>query len=381
VRRLLDKSTFDAAIDRMIHLYEGGHRIVVSFSGGKDSTASLEVCLAAAAETGNLPVQVVMRDEEIMFPGTFEYAERVARRPDVDFHWVIANQPCVNVFNRREPLFWCFDKLLDPDDWVRRPPTGLPREPYQIKEMHIAALTAVHKFPPAEGRDLFCVTGLRAAESPNRIRGIHSSGGYTTKLNRYGFRYARPIYDWGDGDVWKAIGENGWDYCKAYDVMTRMGVARRLQRIAPPTQRAAQLPVLKLAAAYDPEWFGRVCERLPGVRTAVQFGRVGLEPRRNINESWSECYQRECIDDAPDWIAERCERARVDILDKHKRHSSQPFPEARQCVRCGVIGSWMRMAKDLYLGDPFGFVWPDLGAVEPEFFRPGAGRWEGRPTW
>lgn len=99
-RRYDNKNVFDAAIDRMTELYEQGHRIVVSFSAGKDSGVCLEICLIAAKLTGRLPVEVVMRDEEIMFPGTFEYAERVAARPEVSFHWLIANQPVVNVFNR-----------------------------------------------------------------------------------------------------------------------------------------------------------------------------------------------------------------------------------------------------------------------------------------
>ena len=75
-RRYLNKSVFDLAIDRMVDLYEEGHRIVVSFSGGKDSGICLEICIIAATMTGRLPVEVVMRGEEIMLPGTFEYSKR-----------------------------------------------------------------------------------------------------------------------------------------------------------------------------------------------------------------------------------------------------------------------------------------------------------------
>jgi len=49
----------------MVEVYEAGHHVVVSFSAGKDSGVCLEVCLLAAKETGNLPLDVVMRDEEI----------------------------------------------------------------------------------------------------------------------------------------------------------------------------------------------------------------------------------------------------------------------------------------------------------------------------
>ena len=64
-------SVFDAAIDRMLVLYEEGHRVIVSFSGGKDSGICLEICRIAATIANRLPVEVAMRDEEIMLPGTF----------------------------------------------------------------------------------------------------------------------------------------------------------------------------------------------------------------------------------------------------------------------------------------------------------------------
>lgn len=97
------ENVFQAALNRLASLFEAGHRVVVSFSAGKDSGVCLELALMVAREYGALPLSVVMRDEEIMFPGTFEYADRVAQRPEVDFHWVVANQPIINVFSREEP--------------------------------------------------------------------------------------------------------------------------------------------------------------------------------------------------------------------------------------------------------------------------------------
>ena len=103
---------FSAAIDRLLPLYAEGHRIVVSFSGGKDSTVVLECAVVAATLAGRLPVEVMMQDEEIAFPGTYEYAERTAARPDIKFHWFICRQPMVNVYCRTEPYWWIFYPLL-----------------------------------------------------------------------------------------------------------------------------------------------------------------------------------------------------------------------------------------------------------------------------
>jgi len=111
----LGTTTFDQAITRMVDVYAAGHRVVVSFSAGKDSTCLLEICIIAARLTNRLPVEVVIQDEEINFPGTYEYAERVAARPEVSFNWVVMQHVMLNCFNREAPYFRVFDPLLSPD--------------------------------------------------------------------------------------------------------------------------------------------------------------------------------------------------------------------------------------------------------------------------
>jgi len=165
-RKQLDIDVFNIAIDRMVKIYEDGHTIVVSFSAGKDSGVCLEVCLIAATITNNLPLKVVMRDEEIMFPGTFEYAERTYNRPDIEFHWLIASQPVINIFNREDPYFWVFDPLLKPEQWVRQP------SPFAefIEDMNIAAMSTRERFHVKDGKDLVQVVGLRTQASSLTIK-------------------------------------------------------------------------------------------------------------------------------------------------------------------------------------------------------------------
>lgn len=373
-------NVFDAALERLLILYREGHRVIVSFSAGKDSGICLELCIIAATMTGRLPVEVVMRDEEIMYPGTFEYAERMALRPEVKFYWCYANQPVVNIFNRQNPYFWVFDPFLPSDKWVRTPPDIA----IKIPEQNIQGLISEAKYPPEKGKNLIAVLGLRTSESMLRKMGLMSSKGYLTKgKNSYGTMYARPIYDWTDGDVWKAIRDNGWDYNKAYDVMHRLGISRTHLRIAPPTLAPAAIDGLMIASKAWPQWFDKVCERLPGVRTAGMFGRRSVEPIRKLGESWKECFYRTCIDEAPDWIAERSKKAVDSILRGHSKHSTEEFPEVSKCPKCQLTSSWKYLAKIMYMGEPFSMkVKADiLSYVEPEFFRKGAGTWGGKPTW
>jgi predicted phosphoadenosine phosphosulfate sulfurtransferase len=377
-RRMTGLNVFDQAIERMVEVYESGARVVVSMSGGKDSTCSLEVCLLAAQMTGRLPVEAVTRDEEIMFPGTYEYLDRVWHRDDVDLHHLVAGQPIINAFNRQNPYWWVFDDRLDPEQWVRQPP------PYaeHITDLNIEAMTTKARFPVAENQTLVSVIGLRVQESRGRLYGLHSSGGYMTKPHhRTGVRLARPIYDWTDGDVWRAIQINGWDYNTAYDQMHRLGVPRTRLRIGPPSMSAAGANQLRMAATAWPNWWDRVVDRLPGMQTAAQYGIRVLSPIRRADETWEQCYQRTCIDEAPAWIAERAVRAATRIVSTHKHHSTSPLPESDPCYVCGgSMGSWKMLASMLYNGDPFAMRCTILNVVEPDFFREGAGKWNGSPT-
>ena len=378
-RRQIAANVFDAAVDRMVELYEHGDRVVVSFSAGKDSGVCVELAILAAQLTGNLPVTVVMRDEEIMLPGTFEYAERVAARPEVDFHWLIAGQPVLNFYNRRLPYLWCFDKTIPPDEWVRMPP-AIAR---WIPEQNIEFIVSDVRFPVAEGQRLVDVVGLRAQESSKRAMGIHSSQSYLTKGPRASGAYvARPIYDWGDDDVWLAHQRFGWDYNHAYDVMHRLGVPKHSLRIAPPTMNPQGHKVLMLASKAWPDWFERLARRAPGVRQVALFGLKAVQPERRSTETWEQCFYRTCVEEAPAWIAERALAGIKPLLRRHARHSSTPFPDVISCKHCaGGSASWMKMAYAMFNGDPFSSKAAWLPYIEPEFFRQGAGEWGGKPSW
>ena len=371
-------NVYEAAVQRMVTLYERGDRVVVSLSSGKDSTCCLEVAVEAARRTGRLPVEAVTRDEEILLPGCYEYLERIHERDDVELHWLVANQPIINIFNREQPYWWVFDPLLDPDEWVRQPP------PYaqHIPEINIRAMTTPDRFPVEPGQRLVAVIGLRVAESRGRLYGLFSSGSYMTTHPEPGTGVfnCRPIYDWADSDIWRAIHTFGWDYSTAYDTMHRHGIRPVRLRIGPPSMNIHGVEQLKMASQAWPAWWDRVARRLPGMRAAAHFGKRCVEPERRIGESWEATFRRECIERAPAWIAERALEVERQMVIRHSKHSTTPFPERIPCRTCqGTLGSWRTMAQTMYCGDPFSQLATLLPYVEPERFRAGSGYWHGPP--
>ena len=218
--------------------------------------------------------------------------------------------------------------------------------------------------------------------------GLHSSGGYLTKVDRYGVRKARPIYDWSSGDVWLATQKHGWDYNRAYDTMSRYGMNRRNMRIGPPTLTVASAEQLQVAFSAFPKWADKVARRLEGTRSVANFGKAALKPIRRSDETWQQAYQRLCIDEAPEWIAMRAAIVRDKVLTQYRRHSSKPLPEIKaiHAHGLGLVGSWRNLCNIMYLGDPFAqktSKW--LKYMEPKDFRDDLPehrkQWGGAPTW
>jgi predicted phosphoadenosine phosphosulfate sulfurtransferase len=274
-KEFTEVSVYDAALARFRLLFERFDKVVVSFSGGKDSTVCLNLALQAAREVGRLPLDVYFWDEEAIHPETIEYVERVRSNPDVRLRWLCVPVMHRNACSRTEPYWYCWDPAAR-DRWVRPMPEGAETTvPGFQMGMAIPDL-APHVYGPECGT-VADVRGIRADESLRRYRSValRISENWIGAA-RHGYSYpVSPIYDWTTFDVWTAPRLFGWDYNRAYDVMAAAGQAPSDQRVCPPYGEEP-LSGLWIYAQCWPEMWHRMIARVHGAATAGRYARTEL---------------------------------------------------------------------------------------------------------
>lgn len=356
MRKYNPQNVYEAALSRIEQVYNMGHRLVVGLSGGKDSTVVLELCIEVAKKLGKLPVEAAFRDEELLTPGTTEYLERMASRKEVSLTWFCNhNSFGLNVFDREIPFFWRFDTELGPKAWVTTPPKWAK---WVEGSLMIDEIIHPEFYPDGgqDGFDLISVQGIRASESSMRNMAVYTREGLLSGYNDFNVRSLWPIYDWSSSDIWTAINSFKWDYNKSYDAMLLGGFSPKFMRIGQPTVSLSAAKQLKTFSQIWPEWFEKMCARLPGVHAAATYGEDFIDRLQKPGETWKQTYQRVCIHEAPPWIRRRSEMLLAKLMAKHARHSTTDIPMDRECRVCGPYTCWKKMTINLYYGDPTSFT-------------------------
>ena len=282
-RQFIAQSVLDKALERINTLYDRFDKVVVSFSGGKDSTVCLNLALMVARERGRLPLDVYTFDEEAIHPQTVEYLARVSASPEVRFRWYCLPVKHRNACSRRVPYWYPWnpgERAL----WVRQPPVGaVMRLPGFRKGMTMPDC-APTVYGPEHGT-VADIRGIRAQESIRRLRmvSMKAHDNWIAGARNGHNHAASPIYDWTTEDVWMATREFGWDYNRTYDVFDKAGVSPHQQRVCPPYGEEP-LGGLHQYAECWPDLWHKMIARVPGATTAARYARTelygygGIEP-------------------------------------------------------------------------------------------------------
>jgi predicted phosphoadenosine phosphosulfate sulfurtransferase len=187
----LDTDVLSAAKDRLSQVYRTYDEVIVSYSGGKDSTVCLELVIEVARELDKLPIDVLFFDEEVLLPETEEMVMRVRERPEVNLTWVCGQVHYWDASSNEEPHWVTWDPAKR-DVWVREPPdfaVWMGEMKYPAPGDAIARLWGPEHGKVAE------VLGLRGYESRPRMYGLISSGNFIARGPTPHVDKARPIYD------------------------------------------------------------------------------------------------------------------------------------------------------------------------------------------
>lgn len=346
-----EDDVYTAALKRFHLLFDRFDKVVVSFSGGKDSTVCLNLALQVAEERGELPLDVYFWDEEAIQPETVAYVARVAADPRVRLKWLCVPVKHRNACSRQEP-YWYPWLEADRHKWVRDLPEGAVRESPGFYPGASVPEIAHRVYGPEHGL-IADVRGIRADESIRRYRSVANKlkdnwigqprDGYSAPVS--------PIYDWTSFDVWTAPRMFGWDYNRTYDLMSLAGMQINDQRVCPPYGEEP-LKGLWIYAQCWPDLWHKMIGRVHGAATAGRyaktelygFGQITCPPGMTYRE-W--CYS--LLELYPPALRAQVARSVADLLADHRTKTRRPLDETRPDPVSGL--SWRYLAMIANRGD------------------------------
>lgn len=265
----LNQNVFEAALDRIRRLYDEFPNIVVSSSGGKDSTVILELAIMVAKEKGRLPVKAMFIDQEAEWQATIDYMRYVNARPEVELDWLQIPIKLFNATSPMNPWLYCWE---EGKHWMREKEETSQKENIFGTDRFIRMFDHYQKvlFPDTPAITL---GGIRTEESPGRYLGIINALTYKDiswgRMNnsKNGHYSMYPIYDWSWKDVWKAIHDNKWKYCRLYDYMYQYGIPIQEMRVSNVHHETAVRSLFIMQEIEKKTW-NRLVDRLNGINTA-----------------------------------------------------------------------------------------------------------------
>ena len=349
------------AQERVARVFDRMDTVIVSFSGGKDSTVCLNLALAEARKRGRLPLKVMFFDEEAIPYETERYLRRVNEIPDISLDWW-----CLPIAHRNscssESSMWYPWAPEAEDLWVRPLPpeaktlADAPQYPLEPEQRLTIPQTNPVLYPPRIYGTTGFILGIRADESVRRRQAV-TRREHDNYINQQytGQWVCYPIYDWSTQDVWRAPKLNGWDYNPAYDVMELAGISHSMQRIAPPYGEQPMQALWMFKVCFPDIW-DRMEARVPGAATAARYARGVLYgagvggsklPEARGAKDW-ETRIMDLVAKYPDGQRQWVTKKIMQYIRGHYKHTADPIT-VRPHPITGI--SWRMLYKIAEKGD------------------------------
>lgn len=278
------KNVAEAAEERLRYIFEEFDKIIVSISGGKDSTVLAYMTLLEAHRR-NRRVGLLFIDEEVVYQSTVDQVDYLMNLfpENTTRLWLQFPFRLTNATSFSESQLICWEegkhKL-----WMH------PKKPYAIQ----------HKPWPDEGQtvrdknkgfgfydvidnfqrlrtDTAFLVGLRAVESMNRFQAVSKNPGYkncfwSTKCGGPGCVSFYPIYDWNFHDIWKYIYDHNIRYSRIYDYQFKKGMGIRDIRVSSLIHEKSFRSLVELPE-FEPKTYDRLLKRIQGIQVGHLYGK------------------------------------------------------------------------------------------------------------
>lgn len=285
-QRYLAKTCLDAARERISFVFDAFESIVVSVSGGKDSTVLAHLALAEADRRGR-QIGLYFLDEEVVFESTVEQVEYLMSLypKATNKLWLQIEFALTNATSSTEGQLLCWEhgkhKLwMRPKraDAVKARMWALEEQTVRNRAKGFGFYDAIENFERCYTDTAFLV-GLRACgESPNRWRAVTKNpvpiGGKNVYwATRKGSNVAMyPLYDWNYTDVWRYIHDAGLRYSRTYDRQLLKGVNPASMRVSSLIHERSFHAICDLPE-FEPKTYARLQRRIKGIALAQERGK------------------------------------------------------------------------------------------------------------
>ena len=269
-----EQNVFDAALDRIRMVFDSHEDVIVSMSGGKDSTVLFNLALMVAREKSRLPLKIFWLDQEAEWQGTVNYMNWVMRLPEVDPFWYQVPFDFPNNLSQENKTLKVWDDS-EKDKWIHPlSDIGIHESPIDVSKIgRDKAFYKLIKYLPTKitDKNAAVLVGMRMSESPRRRMTITSTdakwNGITWCTKEIeNTRKFWPIYDFSDDDIWTAIAKNHWKYNEVYDFMYRWGAPKKMMRVSALIHETSWY-ALKMLQEFEPKTYNRFVARVPGTST------------------------------------------------------------------------------------------------------------------
>jgi predicted phosphoadenosine phosphosulfate sulfurtransferase len=268
-------NVFEEALERTRFVFDNCDDVIVSMSGGKDSTVLFNIALIVAKERKRLPLKVFWLDQEAEWQATRKYMDKIMAMPEV--------KPChfqipfdfTNSLSHQNNYLRVWDEN-EKDNWIhKKSDIAIKENPTKYKRVK----DLVNWLPAScsEAKHCAVLVGMRISESLHRRSAIcQKSSSYKgitwCKKANGNTRVFWNIYDFTNNDIWTAIAKNNWEYNKIYDWQYNWGVSKKKMRVSALIHETSW-HAIEMLQEFEPHIYNRFIKRVSGVSCFNHFGK------------------------------------------------------------------------------------------------------------